>query len=75
MAEPFRKADRALSEVLVSDSLSTVTSEMVLVDQIIFANVLSALDTVLFTQEQLKLVENSVLITVDEANEIRLSTM
>ena len=62
------------SEVLVSDSLSTVTPEMMLVDQI-FANVPSALDTQLFTQEQLKLVENSVLITVDEAKEICLCTV
>lgn len=35
----------------------------------------SALDTQLFTEEQLKLVKNSVLITVDEAKEICLSTM
>ena len=54
-------------------SSSTVAPEMMLVDQI-FTNVPSALDTQLFTENQLKLVENSVLITVDEAKEICLST-
>ena len=62
------------SEVSVPGSLSTITPEMMLVDQI-FTNVPSALDTQLFTEEQLKLVKNSVLITVDEAKEICLSTM
>ena len=55
-------------------SLSTVAPEMMLVDQI-FTNVPSALDTQLFTEDQLKLVENSVLITVDKAKKICLSTM
>ena len=54
--------------------LSTVAPEMMLVDQI-FTNVPSALDTQLFTEDQLKLVENSVLITVDKAKKICLSTM
>ena len=41
-------------------SLSTVAPEMLLLDQI-FTNVPSALDSQLFTEDQLKLVENSVL--------------
>ena len=53
------------SEVSVPGSLSTVAPEMMLVDQI-STNVPSTLDTQLFTEDQLKLVENSVLITVDE---------
>lgn len=57
------------SEVLVPGSLSTVAPEMTLVDQI-FTNVPSALDAQLFTDDQLKLVEGSVLITVDEVKEI-----
>ena len=48
------------SEISVPGSLSTVTPEMMLVDEI-FTNVPSALDTQLFTEEQLKLVENSIL--------------
>ena len=62
------------SEVLAPGSLSTVAPEMTLVDQI-FTNVPSALDAQLFTDDQLKLVEGSVLITVDEFKEICLSTM
>lgn len=55
-------------------SLSTVAPEMTLVDQI-FTNVPSALDPQLFTDDQLKLVEGSVLITVDEVKEICLSRL
>ena len=55
-------------------SLSTVAPEMLLLDQT-FINVPSALDSQLFTDDHLKLVENSVFITVDKAKEICLSTM
>lgn len=62
------------SEVLEPGSLSTIAPEMTLVDQT-FTNVPSVLDSQLFTEDQLKLVENSVLITVDEAKKICLSIM
>ena len=62
------------SEVSVPGSLSTVAPEVMLLDQI-FTNVRSALDSQLFTEDQLKLVENSAMITVDKAKEICFSTM
>jgi len=58
----------------VPGSLRSAAPEMMLVDQI-FTNVPSTLDTQLFTTDQLKLVENSVLITVDGAKEICLRTI